>query len=541
MTTSETKMKRPRQWTADWWRSETPIHRWSLLGFTAAGFALRLFYLFQPIRYDEAYTYLSFAAQPLAKGLSFYSYQNNHPLNTLATHLLAKVASQPWVLRLPDLIAGVLLVPLVYIVIRKLYNRNAALVAAALVVPASQLVDFSTQMRGYSVQALLFLALILIVLALLKRDRVGLWLAFIVTTVLGFYEVPTFLYFFPVALVFFAVQAWRKENRGMLYLKGSLYTLAAALATVALYTPFILRSGLDSLLEATKPLPWHTFAAGAFGNLRGIWQGWNIGLPLVLSLLVLLGFFVAMVFNRRLSEYKVGLPLISVAWFFALYLFQRVFLYLRNMIPFLPLYLGAAAAGLWYLGTLLNTVLQKEREKKGRKALAVSPVTGIILLVALVVLLTIQITAAATPYQKLDNGAVDVSTFVDAPKVTSWLKPVLKPGDLVSGYADLTSAELQYYFEKDGVPVRYLYPLMPTPDHPEWEGWLANPGDIQRVFFVSNEIEVRVSGTRVTARNMIAADVRARNAAGLDMDNFRKVKTVFTTPFTTIDEWVRVR
>ena len=500
------------------------------------GFALRLFYLFQPVRYDEAFTYLTFASQPLTKGLSFWMQQNNHPLNTLFVHLLSKgLGNQPWIWRLPDFVAGILLVPLVYVVARKLYSRNAALIAAALTVPASQLIDYSTQARGYLVQAFLFGVLILIVIALIRKDTVWGWVGFVAVMVLGFYDIRTFLYFFPVALVFFAVQVWRKENRRTLYVKGALYTLASTAITVGLYLPFVYKSGLRTLISTSDSLPWHRFFSTMPSKLKEIWAGWSIRVPLGISLLVLLGFLVAVVLNRRISRYKVGLPLIFLVWFFALSLFQRVIPVPRILIPFFLVYLAAASAGLYYLGSLLAGFLQKEREKSGREPVRIRPLAGVILLIAMVIVLTVYVVAAAAPYQKSEIGNLDISTFTDAPKVTAFLKNVLKPGDLVLGNADFSSAELQYYFEKNGVPTALLYPLFPTPDSPSWQklGYASDLNGLKRLFLVSD--------TRDLEAGSVESPVIVARKAGVDINDFRKSRTVFKTPSTVIEEWVRVR
>src|SRR5436309_12847509 len=74
-------------------------------GLMLLGLGLRIAFLNQPIRYDEALTYNEFASRPLYYGLSFYPEPNNHLLNTLLVHALLGLGSQPWVLRVPALLA----------------------------------------------------------------------------------------------------------------------------------------------------------------------------------------------------------------------------------------------------------------------------------------------------------------------------------------------------------------------------------------------------------------------------------------------------
>jgi hypothetical protein len=87
------------------------------------GVGLRAAFINQPMRYDEALTFNEFASRPLYYGLSFYPDPNNHLLNTLLVHLaFVGLGNQPWVLRLPALIGGVLLVPATYVLTRLLYG-----------------------------------------------------------------------------------------------------------------------------------------------------------------------------------------------------------------------------------------------------------------------------------------------------------------------------------------------------------------------------------------------------------------------------------
>src|SRR5262249_57060768 len=112
-----------------------------LLIVLAAG--LRLLFTGQPMRYDEALSFNEFASRPLYYGLSFYPEPNNHLLNTLLMHLAyVTLGNQPWVLRLPALLAGVLLVPATCMLGRQLFGQGAGLIAAVLVTTASYLVEY---------------------------------------------------------------------------------------------------------------------------------------------------------------------------------------------------------------------------------------------------------------------------------------------------------------------------------------------------------------------------------------------------------------
>ncbi len=82
------------------------------------GIALRLRFFSEPVRYDEVYTFLHYASRPLFIGIAYYTV-NNHLLNTLLMHIsTALLGNAPWALRLPTLIAGILLMPVTYSAVR---------------------------------------------------------------------------------------------------------------------------------------------------------------------------------------------------------------------------------------------------------------------------------------------------------------------------------------------------------------------------------------------------------------------------------------
>ena len=118
---------------------------------TAVGIAVRWASLFQPIRYDEAATWIDYASRPLAQSLSDYRFPNNHLLHTLLVHMSAALfGSAPWALRLPAFVAGILVVPLTWAAGRALYSPSAGLLSAALAATSASLTLYSTNARGCS-------------------------------------------------------------------------------------------------------------------------------------------------------------------------------------------------------------------------------------------------------------------------------------------------------------------------------------------------------------------------------------------------------
>ena len=479
------------------WTGEEKAHRYALFLLFVAGFALRAAYLTQPMRYDESFSYVAFVSRPLSIGLSWYPYPNNHLFNTLLSHYsVGLFGNEPWAIRLPAFVAGILIIPATYLVIRKLYNKHAALIATALVVPSSQLIDFSTQSRGYTIQVLVFLLLILLAIHILRTDSRSGWIGFAIAAILGFYTVPTTLYFFPPVLIWMLISGFRRDGniaRRALLVKAAITCVAVAAVTVLLYVPVVLRSGLSSLVsnKFVQSLTWANFLKGLPGNMKNMWSGWNIIIPLPLALLFLLAFFLSVLFHRRVSRHPVDLNLVIIGWCLLLLFAQRVLPFARSWLPLLPLYLGGASAGLYFMYKRLMGLVEKR--SKARIKARISIGASSLLVIALSLILTVLVVAGQTPYQRDELGNLSIGTLRDAETITLFLKKRLKPGDAVYTDGDFSSVPLEYYFRKYQIPVKYLSANIPL----EGEGsdWnllgkrKGGPQGIKRAIFVVAEKE----------------------------------------------------
>src|SRR5215216_7354891 len=94
-----------------------PRHIFIILGImTLIGFCLRIIDLNQSIAYDEAYTFINFASRPFKHILADYSAPNNHIFHTILVGMAYRLfGAQPWALRLPAFLAGIFMVPAMYI------------------------------------------------------------------------------------------------------------------------------------------------------------------------------------------------------------------------------------------------------------------------------------------------------------------------------------------------------------------------------------------------------------------------------------------
>jgi hypothetical protein len=381
---------------------------------TLAAVAVRIPFASQPMRYDEALTFNEFASRPLYYGLSFYPEPNNQLLNTLLMHLAYVVfGNQPWVLRLPALLGGVLLVPATYWLASELFSSRPAPFAAVLVGVSSYLVEYSTNGRGYTLQALCFV----VMLGLIVRRRLVLAAG---VAALGAYAVPTMLYGVIIAGVWLLVcrARWREVLT---------FGLLTGLLVTLLYLPVILISGPDTLVanRFVLPLELSVLPSELARSLAQTWAFWNRDIPLPLAALLPIGFALATFKQARNREIPVGVlaPLACLL----MVLVQRVAPFERVWLFLLPLYFSYAAAGLarFVDGRLLGVVF-----------------------------------GGVMGYVTLTSGSILSSTetgvFPDAEAVTQTLAPRLAPDDAVRTQLPASLPELQYYFPRYGLPIDVL-------------------------------------------------------------------------------------
>jgi hypothetical protein len=294
----------------------------------------------EPIRYDEAYTFLAYAARPLGDISGFYNLPNNHVLNSVLMHESVRVlGNHLWSLRVPAFAAGVALVPVAYGAGRALYTPSAGLWAAALTASSAPMIDFAVIARGYAI-GLFFVLLALWMAALaVNGARWWPWPVFAACGALAFWSVPT------MGPGMAVVAAWAGAT---LLLARRIRTLAALVAaSVAagviaylLYRPTLGQPGWDVGKEAPRN-------AGAMWDLaKATWASWSRAIPGPVELVVAAAVGAGLALHRRVARGPV--PILAAA---ALVLFASLVTGLgagrfpRYWLAYLPFVLLTAGAG----------------------------------------------------------------------------------------------------------------------------------------------------------------------------------------------------
>lgn len=431
-------------------RKETKIHLFALSAILLLAILLRLSFLSQPMRYDESFTFLNYASRPLHVGLSLYDKPNNHLFHTLLVHIACLLlGDEPRVIRLPALLAGILLVPASYIASRILFNRCAALLTAGLVASSSALVEYSTNARGYTLICLIFLAILALGTHLKRSKNPAAWLMFAVLSALGFYTIPTMFYPFGIVVTWLLLSAIsgdaslppRPLVRNLL-----LHIAVTAGLTFVLYVPPIVVSGLASVTSNrfVASQPWSYFATQFPASLYGVWNQWHRDIPVAVTFLLMVGFLTSLVLGQRLTTRRVSIVLAVAIWCIPVLLVQRVVPYPRVWLFLLPLYMALAS---WGLSHVFRPI---ERITKHHHAI------WAILCVVLSFSLGLEVVRRQSVYLSNETG-----TLRDAETIAVLLKHRLRPGDRVLATRP-SDYPLMYYFGRHDISVNYLLTDMET-------------------------------------------------------------------------------
>lgn len=227
-----------------------------LLGLTVIGFCVRLPYLFDPLRYDEATTYLVYARLPWYAAISIYHDPNNHLLHSLLVHWSTELfGNAEWGIRLPAFLAGVSLVPLTFLVARAAGGCWAGVAAASVVATSSLLIEYSVIGRGYSLICVWTLLMVLSIQRIHHGGRGLEWVVLPLWTALGFWTIPVMLY--PAVLMgtwLVVLGPPSRASRASWIRNIGGAGLLTGLLILVFYTPALIVSGADSLLaSATRP------------------------------------------------------------------------------------------------------------------------------------------------------------------------------------------------------------------------------------------------------------------------------------------------
>jgi len=329
----------------------------------AIGTATRAPFLSQPLRFDEAYTYLEYASQPLPVTCSKYTDPNNHLLHSLLVHGSAKLfGNGEWALRLPAMIAGLLTIPVIFLIGDIRFGPIVGLLAALQVATSSILIEYSVLARGYSLICLLTLMSICLTLVIANHSsiRIVAPIGLVGLSVAGFWTVPTYLFSFAVVLAFWSIVrrssgwSWYRTLREVILIASF-----TGVGTIMVYLPVIIVSGWRSIVA--NPYVISKTFGGFFGDLpRWLPEVHRLlmrDVPIPSEVLLALGLIFSLTIALPKGTPVAKFVLLIVLPIPLLLLVQRVTPFARIFIFLLPPLMLVSAAG-W------GTVLSKLRDRR---------------------------------------------------------------------------------------------------------------------------------------------------------------------------------
>ncbi len=217
-------------------------YRWLFWGLMIAGVAIRIVFLGQPVRADEATTFIAFASRPLPILLSDWSAPNNQIFHTACVHVFYLAFGNSLIaLRMPAFIAGVLFLPIVYYFGKKFYSQSIGLLILSYGSMALPFVLYSTMGRGYTMLFCFSYILFLACQFLLRYPHNRLvWLIALFSSVAGFFTIPTMLYSFAGTMLWMGLSRPEEDDhRGRLVGWGRLtvFSLLVGAGVALVYAP----------------------------------------------------------------------------------------------------------------------------------------------------------------------------------------------------------------------------------------------------------------------------------------------------------------
>jgi len=405
----------------------------------AVGLLIRGYFLGQPMRHGESYTFLHFVKQGFFF-LFYYPVPNNHVLHTLLVKLSTLIwGAHPVSIRFPAFLFGMASLPLTFCLCRKLRPERSGVLASAAMAVVPWMVLFSTNARGYSLLIFLTLALAFVGMHVAERPSLPGWALVSLLAALGMMTTPAMLfgiagvYLWLACLLLFHGKSLAAILRDFVVPCG-IMTFAL---TLVLYTPIIVASGGVKSIVANREmhtLTWNQFFHQVCPHARVAFWYFVKGTPraalLMAALLLIAGMFGAS--RRRDWAPVVLLPAMlagAAAVFFAKHAIPpaRVWIYL------LPFVFILADLGLTYLS---------EKLPHGLRPLLP------LLLVVLASLYAVSLMSKNAPAGRAEKGP-----FPEAAFMAKYLRPLLGSNDLVH-FKRPADEPMRFYLWYYGVPTK---------------------------------------------------------------------------------------
>ncbi|NDV77630.1 hypothetical protein [Dysgonomonas sp. 511] len=312
-------------------------HKVNLLIFTIPAITIIYYAAKLLTNFDESYTYFHFVDKPVYYCMFHYPFPNNHILHSLLMHLanLLPIPDPLIRLRVFVIIGSICTWLITYYFTNKYYGQKVAMFISGLFPMMAFSISFGFFSRGYYLILLFFIICLFAAYDIVKNNnsRRG-WIMFSISSILGFYTMPSFLY--PFLTVNAIIFVFNYKN----IKKQILYNAITGTSVFLLYLPIIIFDGIEVLIgnDIVRPIGRFTvlkrlpeFLYSLISVASGI-KGWIILIALIVSL--------ALLIKKRDRSNLIIFAILAAAPFGLLILhgvipFERTFAYYSFIIIFL--------------------------------------------------------------------------------------------------------------------------------------------------------------------------------------------------------------
>lgn len=286
-------------------------HKKVAYGILALGIGLRIFFLFEPITYDEAFTYVHYVSKPFSILLSDHTDPNNHIFHNLLTKCFTSIFGPGVIpLRITAFLFGTLFMVLVYLFTRVMFNRYIAITTLALVASAGGFIEYSALARGYSITWVCFAIGLLLGRYFLKKNNLYALVLLGLVNAVGMWAVPTMIYAslsIYIWIVIGVVLNYKRRLNQRLF--RIVMSLAVTVATTAfLYLPVILAYGAGQLFSHStmNDTTWGGPMEHGTEQLYSVWAYINQTSLIWISLILILSSLFALIISSKFRILIVG-------------------------------------------------------------------------------------------------------------------------------------------------------------------------------------------------------------------------------------------
>ncbi|MFO1436490.1 MAG: glycosyltransferase family 39 protein [Gammaproteobacteria bacterium] len=427
------------------------------------GIWARWSFIDQPMRLDEAYSFLTFVNTEWTN-VFLYPFPNNHVLNSILERISSEVfGPEPFAIRLPAFISGIALIAATYYLGKRFGGAYNGIVAALLVAIWPYLIFFSTNGRGYSLASLLTVLMAIVCVddnGKVRNPRIFL---LSLLAALGMLTMPSMLFAIVGVMLWVSAALWLETPSYRQVWVDLIAPFAAffLVVTLVFYTPVTLISGgLQGVManKEARPLPFWHFAHQIGPHIEVAANALVVDIPRMVALILIVFVIVGEVQLLRKKNYTATLflPLVVLGSMAVLFL-KRSIPFPRTWIFLIPVVLVTAGFGV--AGAMRTLRLNVQW-------------SVIILLVVLAGLFSFYVVS-----RNAIVGYEETGTAPDMPQIADKLQGIVLPGDHVCALPPINVISA-YYLRRERHTAE-----------------VTNIGVKERIFFVHNKENRPTGGT----------------------------------------------